>query len=78
MKSTSVKRGRPRKIKEPETLADIAHSRNREFGSEKKKLDTPLTATTSRVNREYHFKDGPTCTVIYSECKEKPVVVKMS
>lgn len=29
-------------------------------------------------NKVYEYKDGSHCTVLYSECKDKPIYIKIS
>ena len=79
MKSTSVKRGRPKKVKEPE-LDDITKEalRGAQDAEKPEKLATPLPTNTAFVNKIYHFKDGTTCRVYYSGCKDKPIDIKFT
>jgi len=73
------KRGRPKKTNTLTSSAkkDVEKTDKKAFASEKKKLATsPITTTSNKENKEYHFKDGSTCTVTYSGCKAKPIIIK--
>ena len=68
------KRGRPKKVVEPDTLESIAQdAKNWAKPSNKKKLATLPAESTAFVNRTYHFKDGTICRVYYGGCKAKPI-----
>jgi hypothetical protein len=65
MKATKIKRGRPKK--ENPSVKDSA---------------TPPPSTsnesTAYLNKKYIDKNGHSCTVIYSNCKQKPTEVRYS
>jgi hypothetical protein len=76
MKSTSVKRGRPKKVAEPEQDDITKEALKGSHDAEKtEKLATPTPAgdPIAFINKVFHFKDGSTCRVYYSGCKTKPI-----
>lgn len=87
-----VKRGRPKKVskkkvvkpkkekkvKKPKTLMETAIEKNRTFGKkEKPTKKIPLPSTTAFVNKIFHNKDGTSCLVTYSGCKDKPIDINL-
>ena len=79
MKSTSVKRGRPKKIKEPELDNITKEALKGTADAEKpEKLATPLPTNTAFLNKVFHCRDGTTCHVYYGGCKAKPIVIKFT
>lgn len=72
MKSTKVKRGRP---KNEEDFSDVVKEalKGSHDADKKEKLATPTHESTAFKNRIYHYKDGSTCGVYYSGCKDKPI-----
>jgi len=76
MKSTSVKRGRPKK-EQTEDFSDVVKEalKGSHDAEKTEKLATPHPAgePTAFVNKRFHYKDGSTCTVMYSGCKVNPI-----
>lgn len=76
MKGTSVKRGRPKKQLTVDDFGDTikeALNGTKETEPETKKLATPTSDTSAFKNKRFHSKDGSTCLVTYSGCKDKPI-----
>ena len=76
MKSTSVKRGRPKK-EQPDDFSDVVKEalKGSHDAEKPEKLATPPTQNKGSLgtNMKFHYKDGSVCTVLYSGCKDKPI-----
>lgn len=82
MKSTKVKRGRPSnkdKSADEDSESVAASAKNWDKGAKKKLAVLPPTEIINpAVNTIYHYKDGGTCAVYLSWCKEKPIDIRQS
>lgn len=78
MKSTKIKRGRAKKEQADDFGEIVNDALNSSHDTEPKKLATPTHEITAFVNKVFHYKDGSSCTVMYSGCKNKPVDIKQS
>lgn len=77
MKSTKVKRGRPTEKKEEDSDSTAKSAKNWDKGTKKKLATPPPTEIINpSVNTIYHYKDGGTCAVYLSWCKEKPIDIR--
>lgn len=75
MKSTKVKRGRPKKVREPDSIESIAEAAKNWDKGTTKKLAPPTHEVTAFLNKRFHYKDGSNCLVTYGGCKAKPIDV---
>ena len=77
MKSTKIKRGRSKKESADDFGKIVNEALKGSHDAEPKKLATPPPHTKGSygTNMKFHYKDGTSCTVMYSGCKDKPIDV---